>query len=137
VELTPSSAVLHVGDSTALTAWLFGGGNHVLPDRVVHWGSADPSVATVDANGMVRGVAPGTTNIVATSHAESGTATVTVRPPPVVGPPGGGGGRGGGQGGRGGGQGGQGGQDDGQGGGQGGGQDGQDLCELLGTIRIC
>ena len=55
----------------------------VVPADVyeVTWTSSDPSVATVDANGLVTAVAPGTATITATADGVSATCTVTVTRP--------------------------------------------------------
>ena len=45
------------------------------------WTSSDPSVATVDANGLVTAVSPGTATITATADGVSATCTVTVTRP--------------------------------------------------------
>ena len=45
---------------------------------------ARAAVATVSANGLVTGVAPGSATITATSEGKTGTATVTVTPIPVA-----------------------------------------------------
>ena len=53
----------------------------VLDDQTVTWESSDPSVATVDENGLVTAVALGTTVITATTNAEphlSASATINV-----------------------------------------------------------
>jgi trimeric autotransporter adhesin len=42
------------------------------------WRSVDPSIATVSADGRVRAVAPGTTQIIAASRTDSATAQVRV-----------------------------------------------------------
>ena len=47
------------------------------------WGSSDPTVATVNATGLVTGVAAGTATITATSEGKSGTSTITVTKIPV------------------------------------------------------
>lgn len=56
-----------------------------LYDRVVTWASLDPSIATVDAGGRVRGIAAGTTYLVATSEGRSGSVRVVVKPSRVNG----------------------------------------------------
>lgn len=48
------------------------------------WASSNPAVATVGSGGLVTGLAPGSALITATSEGVSGSATVTVTPPPVV-----------------------------------------------------
>ena len=40
-------------------------------DKTLEWSSADPAIATVDENGVVRGVAVGTTEITVVVHLES------------------------------------------------------------------
>ena len=47
-------------------------------DKTVTWSSADEKVASVDENGNVTGVAPGTTTITATVNGQSATCKVTV-----------------------------------------------------------
>lgn len=49
----------------------------------VTWDSYDDKIATVDQDGTVTGVSPGTTTIKATADGVSGTFTVTVNPIPV------------------------------------------------------
>jgi hypothetical protein len=64
----------------ALTAQVQVTGN---ASTAVTWSSSDTAVATVDANGVVRGVAPGQAVIRATSVADNtkfGQATITVNP---------------------------------------------------------
>ena len=50
---------------------------NALTGRVVGWSSNNPGVATVNASGLVRAVAPGTTAIVATSEGVTGSAQLT------------------------------------------------------------
>ncbi|MCA0375163.1 MAG: Ig-like domain-containing protein [Gemmatimonadetes bacterium] len=79
VAVTPAAATLRVGDTQALSA---------IVDAVngagtgVTWSSESPSVATVNASGVVTAVAPGTATVRATSSADtrvSGTAQITVQ----------------------------------------------------------
>lgn len=81
VTVTPSTAALVVGDTTALTA-------EVLPadatDPSITWASSDEKVATVDKNGKVTAVAEGKAAITATSNADDtvfGSCAVTVVSP--------------------------------------------------------
>jgi len=80
VTVTPATATVEVGQQVALTAQVQVTGN---ASTAVTWSSTDPSVATVDSNGVVRGVAPGQAVIRATSQADNtkfGQATITVTP---------------------------------------------------------
>ena len=54
-----------------------------VPDAVVTWSSGDPLVAAVDASGLVTATGNGSTAITASSGSLSGSASVSVRPPPV------------------------------------------------------
>jgi hypothetical protein len=58
----------------------------VLTGRTVSWTSGNTGVATVDANGLVRGVAAGNATITATSEGHSGSAAITVPAPPPPSP---------------------------------------------------
>ena len=79
VSLNKDSLALGVGDSETLTAT-------VKPEdatnKAVTWTSSNSTVATVDQNGVVTAVAPGTATITVTTADGSFTATctVTVRP---------------------------------------------------------
>lgn len=50
--------------------------------RLVEWRSSDPALVTVDAEGIVRALAPGSATITASSGGRHGTSTVTVVSPP-------------------------------------------------------
>lgn len=75
VTLSESSLVLDVGETAQLTAAVVPEGT---TDKLV-WSSADESVATVDANGLVTAVGPGRTVISATAGSVSAVCSVTVR----------------------------------------------------------
>ncbi|HSM05368.1 MAG TPA: Ig-like domain-containing protein [Longimicrobiales bacterium] len=86
VEVTPEAATVLVSQTQQLTATVRDGNGNVLEGRTVTWSSGTPSVATVDANGLVTAVSGGTAVISATSGGESGQATITVpTPTPVAG----------------------------------------------------
>ena len=82
VTVTPASSTLAAGATTQLTATLRDANGNTLTGRAVTWSSSNASVATVDGNGKVTAVAPGTAIITATSEGKSGTAQVTVTAPP-------------------------------------------------------
>ena len=81
VDVTPASVTINKGGTTTLTAEV---GPENVTDRTVTWTSGDAQIATVDANGVVTGVAGGTTQITATANDGSGYSakcTVTVNVP--------------------------------------------------------
>lgn len=84
VDVAPPSASVMVNATTRLTATVFGNGGERLTGRRVDWSSEDESIATVDGDGVVRGVSPGSTTIRATSEGAAGTATVNVGQGPAI-----------------------------------------------------
>src|SRR6266516_2979578 len=89
VTVAPSSAGIQVGDTLRLTATPRDSAGNVLSGRTITWSSDSSAVATVNASGLVTGVASGSATIRATSEGKSGTAaiTVTALPPPPPPPP--------------------------------------------------
>jgi alpha-tubulin suppressor-like RCC1 family protein/uncharacterized protein YjdB len=84
VSLLPPTPVVGVGAMAALTAVARSADGTPLPDRIVTFTSADPSVATVDGAGVVTALAAGTTDITATSETRSRTVPLTVSTVPVA-----------------------------------------------------
>ncbi|MCX5762409.1 MAG: Ig-like domain-containing protein [Gemmatimonadetes bacterium] len=80
VTLAPALLSVPVGGTGTLTATLASAGGTALTGRVVTWASSNTAVATVNASGMVAGVAIGTAVVTATSEGRSGTASITVTP---------------------------------------------------------
>lgn len=80
VELTAPAAPLFVGGRLALAAAGFSDDDSSRDEVDYTWRSADPSIATVDALGIVRGVRVGRTDIIASSEDVSGRITVQVVP---------------------------------------------------------
>ena len=79
VTLSPATLFLRPEDAAALTAT-------VTPNDTTDsltWTSSDPTVATVDQNGVVTAVAPGQATITAQAGTASATCTVTVERPYV------------------------------------------------------
>ena len=74
IALDKSELTLTEGDSTTLYATLTPEG----AAGTVSWKSSDEKVATVDSNGTVTAVAPGTATITATVNGQSATCKVTV-----------------------------------------------------------
>jgi hypothetical protein len=83
VEVTPAVASVTVGQTLALTARALDANGATLV-RAFTWLSSDTTKATVDANGVVSGVAAGPVSITATADAvTSAPATLTVNAVPV------------------------------------------------------
>jgi uncharacterized protein YjdB len=76
--VAPSSATVTVGQTAALAPTLKDANGLPLTDRVVAWSSSDDRIATVSTAGVVRGIAPGSAVVSATSEGVAGTAAVTV-----------------------------------------------------------
>ena len=83
VTVSASSLTLDVGESGKLSATAADASGRELRGASITWRSANPAIATVDASGMVRAVAPGLTGITAAVGQRLATATVTVLAPAV------------------------------------------------------
>jgi len=81
VTLSPIAPTVTTGQTAQLAAVVKDAQGAVLQGRVVTWTTGAQAVATVNASGLVTGVAPGTATITATSEGVTGTATVTVAAP--------------------------------------------------------
>ncbi len=78
VALSQKAVTLAVGQEVTLTASVRGPNQENVPGVAVQWESLNSAVATVTQAGVVRGVAPGTAQIVASASGRADTATVTV-----------------------------------------------------------
>ncbi|WP_419165948.1 Ig-like domain-containing protein [Candidatus Palauibacter sp.] len=77
--ITPSTLRLEaLGDTARLVAEVLDRRGQVVTGASVTWESGDPSVATVDAAGLVTAAGNGTVSITASAEAASDTAAVTV-----------------------------------------------------------
>ena len=81
VEVTPNPGTVLVGGTLQLAAVTKAGNGTVLTGRPVTWKTSNATVATVNASGLVTGVAAGTATITATSQGVDGTDLITVTPP--------------------------------------------------------
>lgn len=79
-----ASSSLTVGNATTASATLRDGSGAMLTGRTVTWSSSAPSVATVDATGLVTAVAEGSATISASSEGKVGSAAITVTAVPVA-----------------------------------------------------
>ena len=84
ITINPASATTTVGQSVTLSAQTLDAAGNVLTGRVVGWSSSDQTVATVDNNGVVTGIAAGTVTISASSEGQTAAATVQVTSAPSV-----------------------------------------------------
>ncbi len=87
ITLSPDAPTIFVGETLAFTAtgtYTDGSTQNITAN--VNWSSSNPSVATIDSNGLASAVASGTTTITATSGSISGSTvlTVNVPPPPTI-----------------------------------------------------
>ena len=81
VTIDPPQATLTQGGTTTFTATVHGS---PPPNQSVTWSTSNATVATIDQDGRVTALEPGTTTITARSNAAptmTGTATLTVTPP--------------------------------------------------------
>ena len=79
IEIVLSSDKLTSVDATEqLSAKVYDSNENVIADAPVAWTSSDPSVATVDANGLVTAVSRGNTKITATSGSLSANVVIKV-----------------------------------------------------------
>lgn len=85
VTVALDAATLNTGQTTRATATLTDATGNVVTGRAVTWTSSNVAVATVNASGIVTGVAPGTADIAAASaDGPRGSARVTVVLAPVA-----------------------------------------------------
>ena len=81
VIVSPAADTVALGDTLRLGAEAFDENGHRVEGAEFRWSSSDASVATVDASGLVMGVADGTTTIAAAAGEASGTSEITVENP--------------------------------------------------------
>lgn len=77
-------ASAQVGGSLKLTAYVYNKNNELLENAAVTWKSLNTAVATVNDQGVVSGVADGTTTIRATADAVTGDLSFRVYDPAAV-----------------------------------------------------
>ncbi len=82
IEVTPATATKQVGETQQFTAVAKDASGNVISGVTFTWNSNNPSVATVNNNGLATAVAAGTATITATASGKSGSATLTVTAPP-------------------------------------------------------
>ena len=80
IEVTPGVDSILEGTTASLSGTVRDAFGEVVPGQTITWGTSAAGVGTVDANGVVSGVAPGSVTITATSGARSGAAAIAVCP---------------------------------------------------------
>ena len=81
IRISPPADTISVGDTLQLSAEGFDGNGVAVEDAEFAWESSDTSVATVDASGLVTGVAVGVATITASAGSGEATAEITVADP--------------------------------------------------------
>jgi uncharacterized protein YjdB len=84
VSLALSPIVFRALDTVRATATPRDAAGTALTNRTVTWLSSSPSVATVNASGLVIGVTPGVATITASCEGVSASQLVTITPAPVA-----------------------------------------------------
>src|SRR5215203_543277 len=84
VVVNPDRLIVGVGASAPLAAEVRDAGGALLAGRKVAWASKDPSIATVNAGGVVTGIRPGPVQVAATAEGKSALVDVTVNPKAVA-----------------------------------------------------
>jgi hypothetical protein len=84
IEIEPASLTLEEGDGEQVRARVVDGSGVPVAGHVVSWSAGAAAVASVAANGYVRGVGPGATVITATTGAVAASIPVVVRRSDVI-----------------------------------------------------
>jgi uncharacterized protein YjdB len=79
VTVTPATISINRGQTFQLTAATLDASGAPLAGRVITWLSGSASIARVNAQGLVTGVARGTVLIFAESEGQRGSATLTIQ----------------------------------------------------------
>ncbi|WP_419161681.1 leucine-rich repeat domain-containing protein [Candidatus Palauibacter sp.] len=78
VTLDPETVAVVAGDTVRVTARVLNDRAQPISDAVVTWTSSDPTIATVDATGLVSGLKEGNASLTATSGPVTASAPVAV-----------------------------------------------------------
>ncbi len=78
VEILPGSASFKVGETVKFSAEAYDAGNAVLTGFVPRWHIAESSIAKIDENGVVQGLASGSAVVVAIMGGKPGYAEITI-----------------------------------------------------------
>src|SRR5688572_21543059 len=84
VELTPANAGLYAGRTMTLQATLKDANGNTLTNRAITWASSAEGTVSVNAQGVITGVAIGDAVVTATSEGKSAQSNVSVSQVPVA-----------------------------------------------------
>ncbi len=84
LSLTPQSSTVAAGQSLQLVARIVDANGALLSGRSLTWNTDQPTIATVNATGLVSALTAGRATISASAEGKTATATVTVSPVPVA-----------------------------------------------------
>ncbi|MDB4878602.1 MAG: regulator of chromosome condensation [Gemmatimonadetes bacterium] len=76
IEISPSSAIVLVGQTTRLAVTLRDSLGAVMAGRPVTWASSDPGVATIDASGLLTATGVGVARITATADGRAAVVAI-------------------------------------------------------------
>ncbi|WP_310568771.1 Ig-like domain-containing protein [Gemmatimonas sp.] len=83
VTITPSTLTLRRTNTRQLTATARNNQNTIITGRTFRWGSSNSSIVSVDQNGLLTALTPGTVVITAEADQTTGSASVTVTEIPI------------------------------------------------------
>lgn len=84
VIVVPQAVTVQIGTTTTFNGTPRDANGNALPGRPISWASANTAIATVNATGVVSGIAPGTVLISGTVEGVVGSAFVTVTSTPAT-----------------------------------------------------
>jgi uncharacterized protein YjdB len=84
ISISPTVSSEYPGQKIQLTATLKDDSRHTITGPQITWSSSNTTIATVDATGVVTGVARGSAVIAASADGKSATATINVLSVPVA-----------------------------------------------------
>ena len=80
VTISPGVAQVEVGATTTITAEVRDQNGALMSGKTPTWTSSNPAIATIDANGVLTGVAPGSVSLTATVEGKNGASIANVIP---------------------------------------------------------
>jgi uncharacterized protein YjdB len=81
ISLSRAAVTLGVGGSVSIAAAPLDADGNALSGRAISWSSSAPNVATVSGNGVVTGLATGSTTVTAMCEGKAASAPITVAAP--------------------------------------------------------